>query len=107
MFEDINFLPGLVTYNDLDINLISFLKEMQISEKDLMQIEFPEGFLLDVGWRDGKYIICIIKNQDWTNNILRKSCKSLNELRETLTEYTKKIRNLIEKEKTKKHSSDK
>ena len=95
MFEDINFLPGSVVCDDLDADLLSFLKEMQIYEKDLMQIEYPKGFLLDVGWRDGRYIVCIIKNEDWTKRIFRKACKSLDELEKVLKECANKMRLLI------------
>lgn len=101
MFEDIDFSPGIITYNDLDMDLVAFLKTKQIAEKDLMQITYPNGFLLDVGWRNGKYIVCVVKNYNWENCVFKQTCKTLDELKQVLRECVNNIKTLIQKENAK------
>lgn len=98
MFEDLDFLPGIITYNDFEEDTIAFLKKMQNTEKDLMQVNYPNGFLLDIGWHDNKYIVCIIKNCNWINRIFKKKCKTIVELKKVLKECKTKIQALIEEE---------
>jgi hypothetical protein len=88
MFWNIDIKNGNVAYDDIsfineDVDLheyIDYLKE------DMLQIEFEDNILLDVGWRpsfeiDGKFYVSLIKNFDWENPIAIESIKSIKDLK--------------------------
>jgi len=68
---DLTFITGKITYDELSAlrnidlsNQIDFLKE------DMLQVEYHDTHLLDVGWYpsfdiNGSFQIRVIKNYDW------------------------------------------
>ena len=43
---------------------------LDITQKeDMLQVEYPNYFLLDMGWYQDRYIISIIQNFDWTHPV--------------------------------------
>ncbi|AUT27272.1 hypothetical protein C1192_09170 [Escherichia marmotae] len=51
-------------------------------KEDMLQVEYPGGYLLDVGWRpsfdiNGKFYICLIKDFDWDIPIYNGSAKDI------------------------------
>lgn len=96
MLTNIDFSPGKITYNDFDINLIHALtKEHIADEKDLLQVQYPNNILIDVEWKTNSFIICIIKDFDWENPVVKKECKDLTELEKILKECVIKIRDML------------
>ena len=52
---------------DFGTGKIIFLDITQ--KEDMLQVEYPNGFLLDMGWYQDRYIISIIQNFDWTQAV--------------------------------------
>lgn len=51
-------------------------------KEDMLQVEYPGGYLLDVGWRpsfnlNGNFYICLIKDFDWDTPIYNGSAKDI------------------------------
>lgn len=63
MFQNVEFKNGKVLYID----------NYNIFKEDLLQVEYANNYLLDVGWygEENGFIICIIKDYDWENPILK------------------------------------
>lgn len=64
----------------------------------LLQVEFPEGYLLDVGWY-GKFIIYIIKNYSWDNPIMTKKFMGHEKLEKNIKKAVLHIRELLAENK--------
>ena len=45
---------------DFDTGKVIFLDATR--KEDMLQVEYPNGFLLDMGWYQDRYIISIIQN---------------------------------------------
>jgi len=62
---------GIVTFDDFHIDekqpLENFLEDLK---EDMLQVEFPGGFILDIGWRpsfniQGNFFVSLIKDYNW------------------------------------------
>lgn len=90
--NDINLKNGKITYNDFKINpTIPFELQKWSFKEDLLQIQFNNNQLIDIGWypefkRNGFFAIRLIKNFDWENSIFEKKCKDLSLLKRYLQE---------------------
>ena len=60
----------------------------------MLQVEYPNCFLLDMGWYQDRYIISIIQNFDWTHPVQQYETAERNQLPKLLTEAVR----LVEKE---------
>ena len=68
---------------------------LDITQKeDMLQGEYPNYFLLDMGWYQDRYIISIIQNFDWTHPVQQYKTAERNQLPKLLTEAVR----LVEKE---------
>ena len=68
---------------------------LDITQKeDMLQVECPNYFLLDMGWYQDRYIISIIQNFDWTHPVQQYETAERNQLPKLLTEAVR----LVEKE---------
>ena len=68
---------------------------LDITQKeDMLQVEYPNCFLLDMGWYQDRYIISIIQNFDWTHPVQQYETAERNQLPKLLTEAVR----LVEKE---------
>ena len=63
-------------------------------KEDMLQVEYPNCFLLDMGWYQDRYIISIIHNFDWANPVQQYETTETNQLPKLLTEAVR----LVEKE---------
>ena len=68
---------------------------LDITQKeDMLQVEYPNCFLLDMGWYQDRYIISVIHNFDWANPVQQYETTETNQLPKLLTEAV----GLVEKE---------
>lgn len=63
-------------------------------KEDMLQVEYPNCFLLDMGWYQDRYIISVIHNFDWANPVQQYETTETNQLPKLLTEAVR----LVEKE---------
>lgn len=77
---------------DFDTGKVIFLDATR--KEDMLQVEYPNCFLLDMGWYQDRYIISVIHNFDWANPIQQYETTETNQLPKLLTEAVR----LVEKE---------
>ena len=77
---------------DFDSGKVIFLDATR--KEDMLQVEYPNCFLLDMGWYQDRYIISIIHNFDWANPVQQYETTETNQLPKLLTEAVR----LVEKE---------
>ena len=63
-------------------------------KEDMLQVEYPNCFLLDMGWYQDRYIISVIHDFDWANPVQQYETTETNQLPKLLTEAVR----LVEKE---------
>ena len=74
---------------DFDTGKVIFLDATR--KEDMLQVEYPNCFLLDMGWY---HIISVIHNFDWANPVQQYETTETNQLPKLLTEAVR----LVEKE---------
>ena len=77
---------------DFDTGKVIFLDATR--KEDMLQVEYPNGFLLDMGWYQDRYIISVIHNFNWANPVQQYETTETNQLPKLLTEAVR----LVEKE---------
>lgn len=77
---------------DFDTGKVIFLDATR--KEDMLQVEYPNCFLLDMGWYQDRYIISVIHNFDWANPVQQYETTETNQLPKLLTEAIR----LVEKE---------
>lgn len=77
---------------DFDTGKVIFLDATR--KEDMLQVEYPNCFLLDMGWYQDRYIISVIHNFDWANPVQQYETTGTNQLPKLLTEAVR----LVEKE---------
>ena len=77
---------------DFGTGTVTFLDDTQ--KEDMLQVEYPNGFLLDMGWYQDRYIISVIHNFDWANPVQQYETTETNQLPALLMEAVY----LVEKE---------
>lgn len=77
---------------DFDTGKVIFLDATR--KEDMLQVEYPNCFLLDMGWYQDRYIISVIHNFDWANPGQQYETTETNQLSKLLTEAVR----LVEKE---------
>ena len=77
---------------DFDTGKVIFLDATR--KEDMLQVEYPNCFLLDMGWYKDRYIISVIHNFDWANPVQQYETTETNQLPKLLTEAVR----LVEKE---------
>lgn len=63
-------------------------------KEDMLQVKYPNCFLLDMGWYQDRYIISVIHNFDWANPVQQYETTETNQLPALLMEAVY----LVEKE---------
>ncbi len=100
MFENLNFSPGSVEYNNSDLDFsIPIKDQLDNLQEDLFQAVFYDQYVIDVGWYpsekiNGSFKLVVIKEYDWENPLVEKKCKSfdkLNQIMEELIAYVKRL----------------
>ena len=69
---------------DFDTGKVIFLDATR--KEDMLQVEYPNCFLLDMGWYQDRYIISVIHNFDWANPVQQYETTETNQLPKLLTE---------------------
>ena len=77
---------------DFDTGKVIFLDATR--KEDMLQVEYPNCFLLDMGWYQDRYIISVIHNFDWANPVQQYETTETNQLPKLLTAAVR----LVEKE---------
>ena len=77
---------------DFDTGKVIFLDATR--KEDMLQVEYPNCFLLDMGWYQNRYIISVIHNFDWAHPVQQYETTETNQLPTLLTEAVR----LVEKE---------
>ena len=77
---------------DFDTGKVIFLDATR--KEDMLQVEYPNCFMLDMGWYQDRYIISVIHNFDWANPVQQYETTETNQLPKLLTEAVR----LVEKE---------
>ena len=77
---------------DFDTGKVIFLAATR--KEDMLQVEYPNCYLLDMGWYQDRYIISVIHNFDWANPVQQYETTETNQLPKLLTEAVR----LVEKE---------
>ena len=77
---------------DFDTGKVIFLDATR--KEDMLQVEYPNCFLLDMGWYQDRYIISVIHNFDWANPVQQYETTETNQLPKLLMEAVR----LVEKE---------
>ena len=63
---------------DFDTGKVIFLDATR--KEDMLQVEYPNCFLLDMGWYQDRYIISVIHNFDWANPVQQYETTETNQL---------------------------
>lgn len=96
---DVDFLNknGTVVFDDFNISENTSLSE-QLDElkEDMLQIYFPNGYVLDVGWRpsfeiNGQFKLLLIKDYNWECPVYADSLSSVSELKKSIEIALSKI----------------
>ena len=77
---------------DFDTGKVIFLDATR--KEVMLQVEYPNCFLLDMGWYQDRYIISVIHNFDWAHPVQQYETTETNQLPTLLTEAVR----LVEKE---------
>ena len=99
MFESINFGKGISKkYIDFDVNRdIPLETQIDLLKEDLLQVCYDNNYLIDIGWypefdEEGAFRVYVIKDYQWDNPVVQKSCRNLN----LLNKYVHECINLIQ-----------
>ena len=96
--KNINFNPGKIVYNEFCVDFSRpFKEQLDNLLEDLLQVEFFNGYLLDLGWypeydEEGEFVIRVIKDQDWESPVYKKKCKDEDQLFHNLEMAIKIVR---------------
>ena len=74
---------------DFGTGTVTFLDDTR--KEDMLQVEYPNCFLLDMGWYQDRYIISIIQNFDWTHPVQQYETAERNQLPKLLTEAVRLV----------------
>lgn len=100
LFEDIRFEPNVSVYNELDLNPdISINEQIHNLKEDLYQVEYPNGYIIDIGFYpefklNGRFWIQLIKDYDWTSTLFSRRTKSLKRLEKYLYDCIRIVNDL-------------
>ncbi|MDY0832071.1 hypothetical protein [Pseudomonas sp. SED1] len=82
----LDFLQGRITYDNLSFLQNSSLNgQIDSLKEDMLQVEYSEGYLLDVGWFPsfdigGNFQIKVVKDYEWNTPVLALTAYSIDSL---------------------------
>lgn len=85
---------------DFGTGTVTFLDDTQ--KEDMLQVEYPNSFLLDMGWYQDRYIISIIQNFDWTHPVQQYETADRDQLSALLTEAVRSVERASQNDKVEK-----
>jgi len=74
---------------DFGTGKITFLDDTQ--KEDMLQVEYPNNFLLDMGWYQDRYIIYIIQDFDWEHPVKQYETTDRKQLPDLLIEAVRSV----------------
>ena len=74
---------------DFDTGKVIFLDATR--KEDMLQVEYPNCFLLDMGRYQDRHIISVIHNFDWANQVQQYETTATNQLPKLLTESVRLV----------------
>lgn len=74
---------------DFGFGKVIFLDDTK--KEDMLQVEYPNGFLLDMGWYQNRYIVSIIQNFDWEHPVKQYETAERNQLSAFLTKAVRLV----------------
>lgn len=86
MLDQINFKEGYITFDHLLYlkNDNQIKKESAFWGEDLLQVNYFNNCLLDVGWHQKQFTILCVKNQKWEKPIFTARASSLKHLKKLI-----------------------
>lgn len=96
---DVDFLKnnGIVIFDDFNISEnIDLSEQLEELKEDMLQVSFPSGYILDIGWRpsfeiNGSFKLLLIKDYIWNNPIYSDSPSNISELKKSIEIAISKI----------------
>ena len=88
--KKIDFKLGKIIYDEFHIDFSKpFSEQLDSLTEDLLQVEYENGYLIDLGWYPefddkGKFTLQLIKNGDWRNPVYKKSFRNCKQLKKSL-----------------------
>ncbi|WP_159514027.1 MULTISPECIES: hypothetical protein [Enterobacter] len=80
---DFSVKKGDIVFNEFSLKKdIPLSKQLDELKEDMLQVEFPDGYILDVGWRpsfdvNGKFYIYLIKDCNWEEPVYSGSAEDV------------------------------
>ena len=74
---------------DFDTGKVIFLDATR--KEDMLQVEYPNCFLLDMGWYQDRYIILVIRDFDWVHPFKQYETADRDQLPALLTEAVRSV----------------
>ena len=88
ILKSLDLKGGKITFDDLSLLKVDQDLSKQLNElkEDMLQIEYPDDVVLDIGWYPcfdikGSFKVMVIKGTDWENPIYTSSAKDVDELK--------------------------
>ena len=88
--QRIDLKSGKIKYNEFYIHFdIPFSEQLDSLLEDLVQIEYEDGYLIDLGWYPefdaaGRFIVQLIKDYNWEKPIYIQKSRDVKQLKEIL-----------------------
>ena len=79
----IDYSPGIVEFID------------SYKHEDMLQVNYPPNYILDMGWYGDKYIIYIVRDHDWDDPLYMFSAVDEKELMHIMFKCINIILNII------------
>lgn len=101
--KKIDLQSGKITFNEFNIDFgVPYSKQVESLLEDLIQIEYENGYLIDLGWYpeynpQGKFILQVIRNYNWEKPVYIKDSRD----EKTLEKIFLKAINTIKNDKQK------
>jgi hypothetical protein len=99
-------ISGKITFNDMShLTQDNFKQDIYSLKEDMLQVEIPNNYLLDVGWYpcfdlNGNFRIILVKNYNWENLIYSKTAKDIFILEQCLEEVIVQLERIKDKDFT-------
>lgn len=79
MLSNIDYLSGEVRWSDESL------------QEDILLVEYPNNYHLDLGWYIDVFIIYIVKDEEWRVPVVKYIISDKSKVRETLIQAVKRI----------------
>lgn len=100
--EIIDKAKGKVTFDNISSidTLLDISGNIDDLKEDMLQIEYPNNIILDIGWFpsfdiEGHFCIQVIQDLDWGEPIMKIKCNSWKTLENSLDEEIQKYNKMV------------